>query len=411
MLYVDPLIFFIYTKSFFNLDKSSSEKIVEYLYDDPIEKAKADKALEEISRDGKVKYEVSQTAGSCKLIAATKGDVDKAAEKYYELRNYGGTQNETEVQHTTENTYKETIDHQSTTSNGKTEEKSDKYPMDHNVCTIKGKGSHLGEKEKELEQEGKKEDIPKEADSVKDINLVDESERSVKKTVFTQTKNEKSENVDDISDSVSSAEGKSTNADDMKNDNHELKSNKETEKEIQERDAEVDDDKSQENQHKGKVASGKENDAKLPSNQAVKSEKTSTGVVEIISPHGFKIKLYQQNLLETDVDAIVNAANETLSHGAGIAKIIAENAGPKMKKECQDYIKKMKHLHVTKTLATGPGNLKFKKIIHAVGPNWTDYSKKEDCLSDLAKTITNLLEEAKRCRLKTVAMPTISSGK
>ena len=352
-----------------------------------------------------MKYEVSETAGYCKLYAATKEDVDKAAEKYFELRNYGGTQNETEVQHTTENTSKETIDNQSTTSYGKT----DKYPMDQSVFSIKGKGSHHGKKEKELDQEDKKKDIPKEADSEKNINLVEESERSVKKTDFSQTKNEKSENVDDISDNKSSDEGKSTNADDMKNDNHESKANKGTEKEIQERDAEVNDGKSQENQHKDKVASGKENDEKLSSNLAVKSEKTSTRVVEIIS-HGFKIKLYQHNLLETDVDAIVNAANETLSHGAGIAKIIADNAGPKLIKECQDYIKKMKHLPVTKTLTTGPGKLKFKKIIHVVGPAWSDYSKKEDCLSDLAKTITNLLEEAKRCKLKTVAMPTISSG-
>ena len=354
-----------------------------------------------------MKYEVYPTERSCKLYDATKEDVYKAAERYFELRNYGGTQNETEIQRNTENTPRETTDNQSTTSNVKTMEK-----MDQSVSTIKGNGSHQGNKENELEQEDKKVVI----NSEKNISLVDESEKSVTRTdldLFSLTKHEKSENVDDISDNLSNEKGKSTNADDVKYDNHESKASKEREKEIQvrERDAEVDECNNQENKHKDKVASGGKNDTKLSSNLAVQSEKTSTGVVEIISPQGFKIKLYQQNLLGTDVDAIVNAANESLSHGAGIAKIIAENAGPKMKKECQDYIKKMKHLHVTKTLATGPGNLKLKKVIHAVGPNWTDYSKKEDCLNDLAKTITNLLEEAKRCRLKTVAMPTISSSK
>jgi len=62
------------------------------------------------------------------------------------------------------------------------------------------------------------------------------------------------------------------------------------------------------------------------------------------------------------VDAIVNAANEKLSHGAGVAEAIAKRAGPDMTRECKDYIKKNKSLAVSKAFASSSGKLKFKKI-------------------------------------------------
>lgn len=142
----------------------------------------------------------------------------------------------------------------------------------------------------------------------------------------------------------------------------------------------------------------------------IKPELTFPDNVEIVTSEGFKIKIYQHDLLETNVDAIVNAANEKLSHGAGVAEFIAKRAGADMTRECTDYIKKNKSLAVSKAFASGAGKLKFKKIIHVVGPAWGDYKDKVKCLTDLAKTITNLLEKARECRIRTVAMPTISSG-
>lgn len=142
----------------------------------------------------------------------------------------------------------------------------------------------------------------------------------------------------------------------------------------------------------------------------IKPELTFPDKVEIVSTEGLKIKIYQHDLLETNVDAIVNAANDKLSHGAGVAEAIAKRAGPDMTRECKDYIKKNKSLTVSKAFASSSGKLKFKKIIHVVGPAWWDYKDKVKCLNDLAKTITNLLEKAKECRVRTVAMPTISSG-
>ncbi|XP_062614148.1 protein mono-ADP-ribosyltransferase PARP14-like [Saccostrea cucullata] len=90
--------------------------------------------------------------------------------------------------------------------------------------------------------------------------------------------------------------------------------------------------------------------------------------------------------------------------------MIARRAGPVMRKECKDYIQKHGTLPVSKAFLSGAGQLKFKKIIHVVGPSWLEYTNKLECLKDLARTVTNLLEKAKECKVRTVAIPTISSG-
>ncbi|XP_062619720.1 macro domain-containing protein LA_4133-like [Saccostrea cucullata] len=133
-------------------------------------------------------------------------------------------------------------------------------------------------------------------------------------------------------------------------------------------------------------------------------------VPEILTAEGFVIKLYVHDLLETDVEIIGNAANHKLSHKTGLSATIAWRAGPCMKKECKDYIKIYGTLPISKAFVSGAGQLKFKKIIHVVGPSWPEYTKKLECLKDLARTVTNLLEKAKECKARSVAMPTISSG-
>ncbi|XP_062614141.1 uncharacterized protein LOC134275875, partial [Saccostrea cucullata] len=150
--------------------------------------------------------------------------------------------------------------------------------------------------------------------------------------------------------------------------------------------------------------------SKVESNNFAEQNSAIFEVPEILTAEGFVIKLYVTDLLEADADIIVNAANDKLSHGAGIALAIARVAGPVMRKECKDYIQKYGTLPVSKAFVSDAGHLKFKKIIHVVGPSWPEYTNKLDCLKDLARTVTNLLEKAKECKVRTVAMPTISSG-
>ena len=75
-----------------------------------------------------------------------------------------------------------------------------------------------------------------------------------------------------------------------------------------------------------------------------------------------------RDLLGAPVEAIVNPANSGLSHGAGLAGIISDEAGPELDEECEKIIGKVGKIPTTYAVPTRAGNLPFKGIIHAVGP-------------------------------------------
>lgn len=137
-----------------------------------------------------------------------------------------------------------------------------------------------------------------------------------------------------------------------------------------------------------------------------------------IQPLQFKkgrilVNVYQGSILKVKADAVVNAANEGLSHGAGVGLAIRDAAGEEFDEECQRELRLKGSLKTTQVLATRPGNLKkqFKYILNAVGPRWDQYSDKTLCLSDLHDTIVNILKEAERLCVRTLVMPAISSSK
>lgn len=137
-----------------------------------------------------------------------------------------------------------------------------------------------------------------------------------------------------------------------------------------------------------------------------------------IQPLQFKkgriqVNVYQGSILKVKADAVVNAANEGLSHGAGVALAICDAAGKEFDDECQRKLSLKGSLKTTQVLATRPGNLKkqFKYILNAVGPRWDQYSDKTKCLSDLHDTIVNILKEAEKLYIRTLVMPAISSSK
>lgn len=127
-----------------------------------------------------------------------------------------------------------------------------------------------------------------------------------------------------------------------------------------------------------------------------------------------KVKVYQGSILNVKADVIVNAANESLSHGAGVALAISQAAGEEFDKDCQRKLRSLQRsLHPTEVLETVPGNLRrnFKYILNAVGPIWGQYSDKTHCLLDLNKTIKNIMVKAEKLYVASLAMPAISSGK
>lgn len=143
--------------------------------------------------------------------------------------------------------------------------------------------------------------------------------------------------------------------------------------------------------------------------------KPASPIVKPNVPHVLKIgntfiTIVQGDITKQNIDAIVNAANENLLHGGGVAAAISQAAGPNL----QAYSNNMPIISNGEKCPTGQAvitpafdleNVGIKNIIHTAGPRGNNPNR-EQLLYD---TYKNSLRVAKNNNLRSIAFPAIST--
>jgi O-acetyl-ADP-ribose deacetylase (regulator of RNase III) len=117
-----------------------------------------------------------------------------------------------------------------------------------------------------------------------------------------------------------------------------------------------------------------------------------------------RLELFEGDITTLEVDAIVNAANETLAPGGGVCGAIHRAAGPALAAACRA----IGHCPTGAARITPGFGLKARHVIHAVGPVWRGGGAGEADL--LAGCYRAALALAAARGLASIAFPAISTG-
>ena len=123
-------------------------------------------------------------------------------------------------------------------------------------------------------------------------------------------------------------------------------------------------------------------------------------------PGGRALQIVLGDITQEHVDAIVNAANAQLQHGAGVAGAISRHGGPVIQITSDAWVRGHGPVSHAEPAYTTGGRLPCRYVIHAVGPIWGDGGEDKK----LAAAVIGSLHVADRLELNSIAFPAISTG-
>ncbi|KAM4612170.1 protein mono-ADP-ribosyltransferase PARP14-like [Polymixia lowei] len=134
----------------------------------------------------------------------------------------------------------------------------------------------------------------------------------------------------------------------------------------------------------------------------------STTVASYSLHSGLQVLVCHGDITKKHADALVNAANENLDHGGGVAAALSLAGGPQVQKESRALVRQIGKIPTGRVVVTTGGKLNCKKLLHAVGPVGGSTGGRESAL--LEKTVESALNLADSMEFQSIAIPCISAG-
>ncbi|HEX6254811.1 MAG TPA: macro domain-containing protein [Euzebyales bacterium] len=119
------------------------------------------------------------------------------------------------------------------------------------------------------------------------------------------------------------------------------------------------------------------------------------------------LRVVRGDITSLPVDAVVNAANEHLAHGGGVAAALSRAGGPQVQQESDAWVRRHGPLEPGTAALTTAGQLRAGSLVHVVGPR---HRPDQDNAGLLTAAVRAALDAADGHGATSVALPAISAG-